>query len=136
MCCCNDFKRFVVENAARTAPTTDPVVLTVNRPLADLPTNHPFDLYIPQSLLVNETYFTVQLSDGSTTLSLLDRCGSPVRYDSLMNYCCGRDCPCGYLHLQCCLRSDPTPGHVCVLTCLPRSSYVAPATAPAAGGAA
>lgn len=130
-CCCDDFKRYVIESTARTAPTDDPVIFTVERPLADLPANHCFELYIPMAILVNETYFTTELSDGTTTLPMATTCAVPVRYDSLINYCCSRSRK-GYLRLQCKLVTDPAPGHICVLTKLPRSSYQAVPVVPSA----
>lgn len=134
-CCCEDFRRTVVDNTARTAPATDPVVLTVNKPLSDLPTNHCFDLCIPYAILVNSSTNTVSLSDGTLTLPLMSKCTDSLRYDSLVAYCKDKlECCCGYVKLRCNKRGADTTAHIYVKNCLPRSSYVAPpAAAPAAG---
>lgn len=128
MCtCCRDAVLTVIGNNALGTPTESPVVLTVDRPLTDMAADHCFDLRIPRALLKNTNPNPVQISDGTTTVDMVTRCTDPLRYDSLV--ACATENPLrACLLLRCNRRTQPAPGHVLCKTCLPSSSYAAPAS--------
>lgn len=135
MCsCCQEALLTVIGNNTLTTPTAAPVVLTVDRPLTDMPADGCFDLRIPKALLKNINPNPVQLSDGTTALDMVTRCTDPLRYDSLV--ACSAENPLrACLLLRCNRRTQPAPGHVLCKTCLPPSSYAAPAAPAPTGGA-
>lgn len=133
MSCCQDPVLTVIGNNALATPTASPVVLTVDKPLTDMPANGCFIIRAPKALLRNVNANTVQISDGTNTWDVLTCCTDPLRYDSLVAF--GAETPCrACVRLRANRRGQPAPGHVALRDCLPPSSYTAPA-APAAGGA-
>lgn len=128
MSCCQPQILTVIANNALETPTANPVILTVGQSLTDVSANGCFVIRIPKAFLKNANPNPVQFTDGTLTLDAVTKCGDTLRYDSLVCY--------GDKNCKGCIRLDASrrtnPAQICVKTCLPKSSYSAPAT-PAAG---
>lgn len=131
MSCCQDPVLTVIGNNALATPTASPVVLTVDKPITDMPANGCFVIRIPKALLRNVNANAVQITDGTTTVDVITCCTDPLRYDSLVAF--GNENPCrACVRLRANRRTLPAPGHIALRECVPLSSYTAPAAAAAA----
>lgn len=128
MSCCQIQTLTVIGNNALDTPTTNPVTLTVDRSLTDVGANGCFNIRIPKAFLRNANPNPVQFTDGTLTLPAVTKCGDLLRYDSLV--CHAADTCKACMKIEASRRTSPA--QICVKTCLPKSSYSAPAT-PAAG---
>lgn len=132
MSCCQVFVLTVIGNNALATPTASPVVLTVDRPITDMPANGCFIIRINKAFLRNVNANAVQITDGTTTVDVLTCCTDPLRYDSLVAF--ANETPCrACVRLAANRRTQPAPGHIALRECVPLSSFTAPAAAAPAG---
>ncbi len=79
MSCCQYPVLTVIGNNALATPTASPVVLTVDKPLTDMPANGCFVIRAPKALLRNVNANTVQITDGATIWDVLTCCATACR---------------------------------------------------------
>lgn len=115
--------------------TANPVTLTINRSLTELAQNHCFRLLMmPCSCSdVNTNPVSIVDSAGTDAPVILRNSGNVLRYDSLVDYV-NRGNWCCDVAFDCFFGNDGMPDselHVVFYNCLPPSSYVVTAAAPA-----
>lgn len=128
MSCC----RPLIERVISVTPATDPVVITVNKPLAEVAQENCFRLLFQPCSLESINTNPVSISDGTNTYVMIQGCtGNVVRYDQLVEYVhrhSRKDCGCfREVILDCFFGNDGMPEsvvHVVVNTRLCRSSFV------------
>lgn len=135
MNCCKP----LIERVVSVTPATDPVIITVNKPLAEVAQENCFKLLFQPCSLESINTNPVSISDGVNTYPMSQGCtGDVVRYDQLVEYVTRhskRKCGCMQeIILDCFFGNDGPPEselHVVVNTRLCRSFFVVTATAAA-----
>lgn len=134
MNCCKP----LIERVVSVTPATNPVVITVNKPLAEVAQENCFRLLFQPCSLVSINTNPVSISDGTNTYVMYQGCtGDVVRYDQLVEYVTKhsrKKCGCEReVILDCYFGNDGPTGavlHVTVNTRLCRSFFVQPVTTP------